>query len=136
LASSLPAVIIDTIFPNAEIFGVKLVNGQKNSALLTVQNQEPDATVKVVLLGAALWTLPPDSQPLRNLSLARANVEIPPGGSHRLEYVINTELHPQDLVLKISAIVEHPEGKYAEMTAFNEVVSIVEAPISIFDPQM
>ena len=68
--------------------------------------------------------------------MARANLEIGPGDTRSLEYIINTELHPQDLRLMLGAVVEHPEGQFSQVTAFNGTVSIVDAPISMFDPQM
>jgi len=112
------------------------VNGQKNTAFLTVENAEEEA-VKVHFIGGALWSLGPDSASVRNLSMVRAGpITIRPGETHRLEYGINTELHPQDLRLLLAAVVEHPAGQFSEITAYNGTVSIVEAPISIFDPQM
>ena len=112
------------------------MNGQKNIALLTVENAEEEA-VKVHFIGGALWSLGPEAASIRNLSMARAGpVTIPPGESHRLEYGISTELHPQDLRLLLAAVVEHPAGQFSEITAYNGTVSIVEAPISMFDPQM
>ena len=135
MASVPPAVSINTTFPNAEIFGIKLVNGQKNPAIIHVQNAE-DTSIKIHVIGGSLWSLPPDSDVVRNLSMARANLEIASGDTGSLEYIINTELHPQDLRLTLGAVVEHPEGKFSQVTAFNGTVSIVDAPISMFDPQM
>ncbi len=106
--------------------------------MLSFHNQEP-APITVGFVGGSLWTHglgPQQSQIVRNLTSTRYNVEIPAGEKESLTYTFATELHPQDLRLNIAAIVSDSKGNAYTMQAFNETVSVVEAPTSLFDPQM
>jgi len=125
-------------FPQSEIFGVKLVNGRKTQAVLSISNEET-APVTVRMIGGSLWTLPYGEQAtqiVRNLTLARPNLEIPAGEKESVVYSFVTELHPQDLQLNIAAVISDDKGAYYTLQAFNATVSVVEAPTSFFDPQM
>jgi Translocon-associated protein (TRAP), alpha subunit len=138
LQTPIVAVSVGAAFPDAEIFGIKLVNGKPTKALLTFSNEEPEpVTVKFIV--GVLWTAPFDLQDtriVRNLTATRYNVEIPAGEKQSLPYDFATELHPQDLRLELAAIVSNSAGKDFAMTAFNETVSIVEPDTSFFDPKM
>jgi hypothetical protein len=107
--------------------------------VLAFSNGE-DAPVKVAFVGGALSTLGlgPEgpSKVIRNLTITRYNAEIPPGEKESLTYSFSTELHPQDLRLSLSAVLSDSKGAFYTVQAFNETVGIVEAPTSIFDPQM
>jgi hypothetical protein len=132
------AVSVAATFPEAEIFGIKLVNGKPTKALLSISNEEPEP-VTVKFIGGVLWTPPFDPQGsriVRNLTATRYNVEIPAGEKQSLPYNFVTELHPQDLRLELAAIMSSSDGKDFAIQAFNETISIVEPDTSIFDPQM
>jgi Translocon-associated protein (TRAP), alpha subunit len=132
------AVSVSASFPDAEIFGIKLVNGKPTKALLSFTNEEPEP-VTVKFIGGALWTPPFDpsgNRIVRNLTATRYHVEVPAGEKQSLPYNFATELHPQDLRLELAAIISDIEGKDFAVQAFNETVSIVEPDTSIFDPQM
>lgn len=124
---------IHTTFPNSEIFGIKLVNGHATQAVLSVVNQDP-TPVRVQLVGGSLWDLRTD-QAVRNLTAIPYNIEIPGGANESLTYNFATELHPQDLRLVLAALVTKDKLAY-QVPAFNGTVSVVEAPLSFFDPQM
>lgn len=72
---------------------------------------------------------------IRNLTSTRYKIQIPPGEKDSLSYSFATELHPQDLRLRIIASIMSDKGIFS-VQAFDEIVSVVEAPTSIFDPQM
>ncbi|PGH00916.1 hypothetical protein AJ79_08071 [Helicocarpus griseus UAMH5409] len=132
------AVSASATFPNSEIFGVKLVNGNPSQALLSISNQEPNP-VTVNLIGGSLWSLPApgqDSHNVRNLTASRYNVQIPGGEEHSLGYAFVTEMHPQDLTLHLAAVVSNNEGKLFTIQAYNGTVSVVEPETSIFDPKV
>ena len=132
------AVSVSASFPDAEIFGVKLVNGKPTQALFSFSNEEPEP-LTVKFIGGALWTPPFDPQGnriVRNLTATRYNVEIPAGEKQSLPYSFATELHPQDLRLELAAIVSSSDGKDFALQAFNETVSIVEPDTSILNPRM
>lgn len=134
-------VEISTSFPQSEIFGVKLVNGHATRAVLEVANHEPQP-ITVALIGGSLITpigapgAPDPPQVVRNLTAARVGVQIPAGEKETIPYSFATELHPQDLTLNLVALLQNSEGAVYTKQVFNETVSVVEAPVSIFDPQM
>jgi len=126
-------VHISTSFPQSEIFGVKLVNGHATQAVLSVSNQESEPVI-VRLIGGSLLSTQSDTV-VRNLTAVPYNVEIPSGSNQSLTYNFATELHPQDLRLSLAAVVNKGENVF-HVPAFNGTVEVVEAPMSIFDPQM
>ncbi|KAJ9660724.1 Increased recombination centers protein 22 [Coniosporium apollinis] len=132
-------VKVSASFPQAEIFGVKLVNGNPTRAVLSFSNEEPEP-VTVAFIGGSLMAMPgldaAGPQVVRNLTVQRYNVEIPAGESESLTYTFATELHPQDLKLNIAAVLKDNKDVFYTMQVYNETVSIVEAPTSIFDLQI
>ncbi len=135
------AVDIKTSFPQSEIFGVKLVNGHPTRAVLDIANHEPQAITLQVIGGSLVSPLdtPSAADPpvvVRNLTAQKYGVQIPAGESESVTYSFATELHPQDLRLNIAAILQNTEGAVFTKMVYNETVSVVEAPMSIFDPQM
>jgi hypothetical protein len=129
-------------FPSAEIFGVKLVNGHATQAVLRFENEEPEPVV-LAMVGGSLWTtktIAPGSHPnagiVKNLTTGTYNIEIAPGEAQEVPFAFTTELHPQDLRLAILAVVNTKAGNMYQIPVYNETVSVVEAPTSIFDPQI
>lgn len=135
------AVTIKTTFPQSEIFGVKLVNGHATRAVLDISNEEPNP-ISIAVIGGSLTSpidVPGAPDPpvvIRNLTAQRYNVQIPAGEKGSVTYAFATELHPQDLRLNLAAIFQDSQGEVYTKLVFNETVSVVEAPMSIFDPQM
>jgi hypothetical protein len=134
-------VDIKTTFPQAEVFGVKLVNGHPTRAVLDVHNQETEA-ISVLIVGGSLTTpvdvpgAPEVPAILRNLTTQRYGVSIPAGEHETLTYSFATEMHPQDLRLNLAAVLQSAAGEIYTRQIYNETVSVVEAPMSWFDPQM
>ncbi|KAF2723616.1 hypothetical protein K431DRAFT_263963 [Polychaeton citri CBS 116435] len=135
------AVTIKTTFPQSEIFGVKLVNGHPTRAVLDITNEEPNP-ISVAIIGGSLTTprdVPGAPDPpvvIRNLTAQRYGVQIPAGEQQTLTYAFATELHPQDLHLNLAAVLQNSEGAVFSKVVYNETVSVVEAPVSFFDPQI
>jgi hypothetical protein len=94
------------------------------------------------MVGGSLWPLQTTPVPasgaaaIRNLTTQNFNLQIPAGKNQTVTYSFATELHPQDLKLLLAALVRDSKGVPYQIEAFNGTVSIVESPISIFDPQM
>jgi hypothetical protein len=134
-------VMAQASFPDSDVFGVKLVNGHASTATFQVVNAEEEP-VTVRMAGGSLWPAdgPIDttdmSTAIRNLTGSLYNLEVAPNSNVTFNYQFTTEMHPQDLKLMLAAIVENAKGVTFQVDAFNGTVSIVEAPISIFDPQM
>ena len=125
---------VTTLFPSSEIFGVKLVNGHPTQAVITVENNEDDS-VFIEIVGGTL-TNDQAGQVVRNLTSTTYNLEVVAGAKDSLTYSFSTELHPQDLRLQLIAILTKGKKGFFTVSAYNETVSVVEAPVSIFDPQM
>ncbi|EXJ84531.1 hypothetical protein A1O3_05200 [Capronia epimyces CBS 606.96] len=129
------AVTVEASFPDAEIFGIKLVNGEATESILSFLNEEPDP-VTIQFIGGSLWTSDPqNSRIVRNLTTAQYAVEIPPGEKQSLPYRFQTNLHPQDLRLNLAAVVMSQSTFYT-LQAFNGTVTVVDPDASIFDPQI
>ena len=111
------------------------MNNLATRVLLSIENKEAEA-IAVRMIGGSLWLPDRSDVSYRNLSSASVNVVVPPGEVASTEYKFVLDLHPQDLRLMMAAVVEHPAGKFHQVTAHNATVSVVEAPISLFDPQM
>lgn len=129
---------VSASFPQSEIFGIKLINGRPTEAHISVANNEP-RPVTVSFIGGSLWTESRPRQPpqiVRNLTTTSYGVTIPAGEKESLTYSFVTDFHPQDLRLNLATVLTDGEGRYFTMQVFNETVTVVEAPTSIFDPQM
>jgi len=136
------AVSVSASFPQAEVFGVKLVNGHATKAVLDFTNNEPEP-VQVALIGGTLSTLKsvpeglaPWAGVVRNLTTTKYGVEIPAGEQQSLPYTFSTDMNPEDLRLQLVAVVQGHDGNVYQVQAFNETVSVVEPATSIFDPQI
>lgn len=133
---------IITTFPEADIFGVKLINGRPTKAVIEVTNKE-SVPITVSFMGGQLYhtkELKPESQPsdavIRNLSTVRYDAVIAAGEKQSLPFSFVLDMHPQETRLQIVGVVTNPDNRIFQVEAYNGLVDIVEAPASIFDPQM
>lgn len=124
-------------FSDAEIFGIKIVNGKPANIQLSVNNHEPEP-ISVQFVGGSLWTPDHDasaSRIIRNLTTKQYGVEVPAGESETLPYTFQTNMHPQELRLNLAAVIGKG-GVFYTQQAFNGTVQVVEPDSSLFDPQM
>lgn len=133
-------VDVKVTFPDAEIFGVKMVNGRPTRALLHVTNNEEVPVNALVAIGALLSPANTPGAPdppvvIRNLTGAKFDTLVQPKTTEILTYAFSTIMNPRDLTLELKTVLSRGPRVFT-LTAFNESVSIVEAPVSIFDPQM
>lgn len=139
-----PTLNIDiaTSFPQAEVFGIKLVNGHATEAILDITNNEAEPLTLAFVGGAlsSLQPLPEDAHPslavVRNLTNVRYEVEIGAGENQVVPYSFTTDLNPQELRLNLIALIATQAGAIYQVSAYNGTVSVVEPPTSLFDPQM
>ncbi|KAK8041329.1 Signal sequence receptor alpha chain [Apiospora phragmitis] len=140
-AAELKADVVAT-FPEADIFGVKLVNGRPTKAVVDITNNEAEP-IQVAFMGGALYTLqelpegsPPSAGILRNLSSVRYEATIPAGEKQSLPYSFALDMNPQDVRLNLMAVVMNDANQIFQINVADQTVSIVEAPTSILDPQI
>ena len=135
---------ITTSFPEADIFGVKLVNGRPTNALIEIDNRE-DGPLQVAFVSGSLVSTAgniPDDTPayksiLRNLTAVQYNVQVPAGERKALPYSLAAlDMQPQDVRVRLVAVVANSGGNIFQLAAFDDVAAVVEAPVSFFDPQM
>ena len=132
-------VSIVATFPKAEVFGVKVINGQNTQAVLDITNNEAEPVTISAVGGAlsSLKALPAGAAPytsiLRNLTAHKQSVVIPAGQKESVPYNFNVDMQPADLRLQLVAVVSDAKGAVYQVQAFNETVSVVEAPTSFFD---
>ncbi|KAF2272654.1 uncharacterized protein EI97DRAFT_436740 [Westerdykella ornata] len=123
-------------FPQSEIFGVKLINGHATQAVLDITNEEPEPVSLALIGGSLLRDGLEKPQIVRNLTAARYQIEIPAGEAETITYTFSTEMHPQDVRLQLVAVLQDKKQDFYTVSIYNETVSVVEAPTSIFDPQI
>ncbi|KAI8932098.1 hypothetical protein NX059_010983 [Plenodomus lindquistii] len=129
-------VAVSVSFPQAEIFGVKLINGHATEARLSISNNEA-APIDVSIVGGSLiHEAAGQSQIVRNLTAQKYSISIPAGAQETVPYTFSTELHPQDLRLQLITVLKDSKNALYTVPVYNETVSIVEAPTSFFDPQI
>lgn len=129
-------VDISVSFPEAEIFGIKLVNGRATEARLSISNKEPTPIGVSIVGGSLIKQVAGQDQIVRNLTAQKYSLSIPAGTQETLPYFFSTELHPQDLRLQLMTVLKDSNNALFTVPVYNETVSIVEAPTSFFDPQM
>jgi len=135
---------ITTSFPEADIFGVKLLNGRPTNALIEIDNRE-DGPLQVAFVSGSLVStaanIPEDAPAyqsiLRNLTAVQYNVQIPAGERKALPYSLAAlDMQPQDVRMRLVAVVANSGGNIFQVAAFDDVAAVVEAPVSFFDPQI
>ncbi|KJR82868.1 signal sequence receptor alpha chain [Sporothrix schenckii 1099-18] len=137
---------VDTKFPEADIFGLKLINGRATKAIVEITNQE-DSPVRVSILGGALVNpqlLPEGVSPSANIVVNLTTVSfegskdavLQPGEKRGYPYNFVLDLQPRELRLDLMAIVTNAKGQLFQVIAHSDTATIVDPPINIFDPQM
>ncbi|KAG6861991.1 hypothetical protein C0995_008178 [Termitomyces sp. Mi166 len=112
-----PAVVVTATFPEANPFG-HVVNGEKNSLLLNVENKSGHNVTLVNVAGS--------------LTTTKFGIILPEGVKLEVPYTFYSEFKPGDL--RLNVWLEHStDDETYRVSAYDSVVTIVEPEISILD---
>lgn len=133
---------VKVTFPDADILGLRLINGKPTRAVVDITNKE-DGPISVAFVAGALSNpeVLPEGTPayqsiVRNLTAVQYNAAIEVGETKSLSYAFAQDLHPQDVRLQILAVVTNDKGGLFQVPAYDAIAAVVEPPTSFFDPQM
>lgn len=127
-----PDLLITAHFPEENPFH-HVVNGEKNSLYLIVENKsESNTTIKAV---AGSFHDPESQALVKNISSLSYGVLSMAGSKFSIPYTFHSELKPGDYKLQVWVDHSVEESTY-RVTAYDGVVTVVEPDISIFDLKM
>jgi len=124
-----PDIIATAAFLEQNAFG-HVVNGEKNTLTVTVENK---LDRKVTLINVAGALLHPDSNAvLKNLTSLKYDVPLLENKKMQLPYTFYSEFRPGDY--RLNVWVEHKSEKENQrVEAYDSIVTIVDPALSIFD---
>ncbi|KAI9158761.1 Increased recombination centers protein [Paramyrothecium foliicola] len=133
---------VKATFPDADIFGVKLVNSRPTKALVEVTNNEKEP-IQLALVTGSLHTTKelPEGAPayqgiVRNLTASSYDLRVEPGETKSVPFAFALDMQPQDVRLRLLAVLTSAQGSILQVEAYNDSAAIVEAPVSFLDPQI
>ncbi|CAI4210484.1 unnamed protein product [Parascedosporium putredinis] len=109
-------------FPDADIFGVKIVNGKPTKAVIDVTNNEEDYISVEFITG--------------NLTTMSYGAKLAPGEKVSLPYSFAVDMFPQDVEVRLLAVASNSAGGVYQLQIGTNAASVVDPPVSIFDPQI
>lgn len=133
---------VSATFPDADLIGLRLVNGKPTRAVLEVTNNE-DGPIQVAFVSGTLSTTKelPDDAPhyqsiLHNMTASQYNLPVAAGETAQVPFAFAIDMQPQDVRVQLMTVVTSSKGGIYPINAYNGTATIVEAPTSFLDPQM
>jgi hypothetical protein len=124
-----PEIVATAAFPESNPFS-HVVNGEKNTLTVTVENK---SSKNVTLLNIAGALVHPDTNALlKNLTSLKYGVTLLEGLKLQIPYTFHSEYKPGDHRLNVWVEHESEDGVF-KVEAFDSVVTVVDPPLSIFD---
>ncbi|KAG6909953.1 hypothetical protein DXG01_014222 [Tephrocybe rancida] len=124
-----PAIAVTATFSEANPFG-HVVNGEKNSLLLSVENKSGRNLTLVNVAGSV--SHPETGRLVKNLTATKYGITMPEGVKLEVPYVFYSEFKPGDI--RLNVWLEHSaDGETYRVSAYDSVVTIVEPELSILD---
>ncbi|KAG6854386.1 hypothetical protein C0991_007377 [Blastosporella zonata] len=108
---------------------VDVVNGEKNSLLLNVENKSGRNATLVNVAGSV--SHPETNRLVKNLTATKIGISLPEGAKLEVPYAFYSE-YPGDI--RLNVWLEHSvDGQTYRVSAYDSVVTIVEPEMSILD---
>jgi len=127
--STEPEVVAVAAFSESNPFG-HVVNGEKNSLVLNVENKS-DRNVTLVSVAGSVHQ-PESNRLIKNLTSTKYGIPLPEGLKLEVPYSFYSEFKPGDV--RLNVWLEHSvDGSKYRVSAYDSVVTIVEPEVSILD---
>ncbi|KAF8907344.1 hypothetical protein CPB84DRAFT_1768982 [Gymnopilus junonius] len=125
-----PEVIATAAFPESNAFN-HVVNGEKNSLTVTVENKSGQ---NVTLLGIAGALIHPDTNVIvKNLTRQKYGVPLLENIQMQIPYQFYSQFKPGDHRLSIWLEHKTDDDSTFKVEAFDSIVTVVDPELSIFD---
>jgi len=128
-----PEILVTASFPEENPFG-QIINGQRNRINLLVENQS-EQNVTLLNIGGAFHD-PNTNRLIQNTTSLNYGIALIQGVKLQLAYAFHTEFKPGDITLNVWINYVTSEDKLYHLTAFDQVVTVVEPEVSIFNYQV
>jgi len=130
--ASTEPVIVSAAFPESNVFG-HIVNGEKNTITLTVENKS-GKNVTLISVGGAVYNVQNEAL-IKNLTTLTFKVPLIDSVKLQVPFTFYSEFKPGDIRLNIW--LDHTlEDSSLRVGAFDSIVTVVEPELSIFDFKM
>ncbi|KZS92505.1 hypothetical protein SISNIDRAFT_486529 [Sistotremastrum niveocremeum HHB9708] len=124
-----PEISVVASFPEDNPFG-HVTNGERNKMSVSIENTS-EYNVTVIGVGGSFHKVETDAL-IKNTTGLTYGVYLIPGAKITVPYSFHSELKPGETRLHIW--IDHAvSGTKYRVTAYDSIVTIVEAPLSIFD---
>jgi len=129
IPESTDPVIVTAAFAESNLFG-HVVNGEKNTITLTVENKS-GKNVTLVSVGGAVYNAQTDTI-IKNLTTATFKVPLMEAVKLQVPYIFYSEFKPGDVRLNIW--LDHTlDSDTLRVEAYDSIVTVVEPEVSVFD---
>ncbi|KAJ7896050.1 hypothetical protein B0H14DRAFT_2680191 [Mycena olivaceomarginata] len=125
-------VVVSAAFAESNVFG-HIVNGEKNTITLTVENKS-GKNVTLISVGGAVYNAQTEAL-IKNLTTSTFKVPLIESVKLQVPYTFYSEFKPGDL--RLNVWLDHTlEDSTLRVAAYDSIVTVVEPEVSIFDFKM
>jgi len=129
IPESTEPVIVSAAFAESNPFG-HVVNGEKNTITLTVENKS-GKNVTLVSVGGAVYNAQTETI-IKNLTTATFKVPLMEAVRLQVPYIFYSEFKPGDV--RLSIWLDHTlDSDTLRVEAYDSIVTVVEPEVSVFD---
>ncbi|KAJ6567411.1 hypothetical protein DFH09DRAFT_1156898 [Mycena vulgaris] len=131
-AEPVEPVVVTAAFPESNPFG-HIVNGEKNTITLTVENKS-GKNATLVSVGGAVYNVQNDAL-IKNFTALTFNARLVDLIKLQVPFTFFSEFKPGDI--RLNVWLDHTlEDELVRLAAYDSIVTVVEPEVSIFDFKM